>query len=569
MRRFPLIIILCLCLAPFIALAADCPAEVESALMLADQSCSATGRNQVCYGNITLTATPKDGVTNLVFSQPGDLANVGDLQSLQLSSMSTSKQQWGMALMKLQADLPDTLPGQNVTVLLFGDVQVKPASNASTTPLQAFYFKSGANDAPCAEAPSSGLLIQSPVGGQRVNLTINGVDLNIGSTVYLQAQPSGDMQISTLAGVVQVTADGQTVISVEGTSVSVPLDANGTASAAPNQPSSLNAKPLMPFVKTLQSYPDLLATLADDDAANPVIQQLIQQKIMIPGTPDAPVPSLPPDKIDPAIKIAEPALQPNISTGSPITAGIWKPTYGPTTTIGVCRAAMGSCDDCNAGQAANVPICYASDSGMLFLNNGGGVPYQQVAPGDFVNETKDTVQDFVKGGSYELTQKTEYHVVSPTHIEVVNTYQEEGGCTMTSTTSYDLVQATSAACVAPTPEPSDSTSASSNAAIQPGNYTAALTPIPGACASDKVLPAIKSAALSLDADGNLVMDYGSGTYTLPSNGDGTYALTDVGAQGLTLVTVDTVTADSISGTMSISDSSGNTCVATLELKPSK
>ena len=32
--------------------------------------------------------------------------------------------------------------------------------------MQAFYFRSGIGDAPCAEAPNSGILIQTPEGRQ-------------------------------------------------------------------------------------------------------------------------------------------------------------------------------------------------------------------------------------------------------------------------------------------------------------------------------------------------------------------------------------------------------------------
>ena len=35
--------------------------------------------------------------------------------------------------MKLQANLPDTLPGQNVTFLMFGDVQVTNAVTSGAT----------------------------------------------------------------------------------------------------------------------------------------------------------------------------------------------------------------------------------------------------------------------------------------------------------------------------------------------------------------------------------------------------------------------------------------------------
>ena len=109
----------------------DCPTIVQQALTSASTACDATGRNQACYGNINLSAQPQTGVVNFSFTQPGDLVDVAGIQSLTLSPLDQAQDIWGVALMKLQANLPDTLPGQNVTFLLFGDVEIQNAVSSN------------------------------------------------------------------------------------------------------------------------------------------------------------------------------------------------------------------------------------------------------------------------------------------------------------------------------------------------------------------------------------------------------------------------------------------------------
>lgn len=104
-----------------------CSATVQQALAEVDQGCAETGRNQACYGYVALEATAREGAQNFSFTQQGDLANVGDIDTLRLSALDLENDQWGIALLKLQANLPDTLPGQNVTFLLFGDVELTNA----------------------------------------------------------------------------------------------------------------------------------------------------------------------------------------------------------------------------------------------------------------------------------------------------------------------------------------------------------------------------------------------------------------------------------------------------------
>jgi hypothetical protein len=312
-RRLPFFVLLMICLTPFLALAADCPSTVKTALAEADQACADTGRNQACYGNIQLNAIAKDSAQKLTFNKPGDKVNVGALQSLKLSSMQQDSKEWGVALLKVQANIPDSIPGQNVTLLLFGDAELTP-TGSSFAKLQAFTFKSSLSSTPCSEAPN-GLLIQSPVGGQRVALTINGADFDIGSTVFISSEPGeGEntagtgMSISTLAGIVRVTALGQTVTSIEGTATGVGLDNNLQPVEPPEIPAPLKADELSPLLTLVQSNKALLTPLADDAAANTTIADLTAQGLLPPITSDNPVSAIDADKLDDATQKANDAL---------------------------------------------------------------------------------------------------------------------------------------------------------------------------------------------------------------------------------------------------------------------
>jgi hypothetical protein len=316
------IIFLCLCITPVLALTQeDCPAIIQAALDATDQQCAATGRNQACYGNIRLDAEPQAGMETLVFEKPGDLVDIANVRTLTLSPWDEAESTWGISLMKLQANLPDTLPGQNVSFLLFGNVSIDNAVASNTegpslqvtangsvdvysapsaeneaittladrdsatalgrsedstwllimildgrqgwvladqvkaddsfsfldvidaasaltstmTPMQAFYFQTGLADAPCAEAPDSGILVQTPEGSGDISFTANEVNISLGSTVYLQAQPSGDMTVSVVEGQAEVTALNETRIVPAGALVRIPLDANRAASAPPGE----------------------------------------------------------------------------------------------------------------------------------------------------------------------------------------------------------------------------------------------------------------------------------------------------------------------------------------------
>ncbi len=117
-----------LAVAPIVALSqtGDCEAVVQTALEATDRVCTDTSRNQACYGHVHIEAEPQSLEEAFKFEDVGDTVDVSRIGSLRLSPMDEDQQTWGVALMKVQADIPNSKP-ENVTILLFGDVQVDNA----------------------------------------------------------------------------------------------------------------------------------------------------------------------------------------------------------------------------------------------------------------------------------------------------------------------------------------------------------------------------------------------------------------------------------------------------------
>lgn len=109
-----------------------CERVVQTALEQAGQVCTGTGRNQVCYGHKNLEAQPQSRFEPFRFHEAGDIINVTQLKTLRLSPMDIATGSWGVAMMKLQANLAEDKPTQNVTLVLFGDVEIDNAIAAPT-----------------------------------------------------------------------------------------------------------------------------------------------------------------------------------------------------------------------------------------------------------------------------------------------------------------------------------------------------------------------------------------------------------------------------------------------------
>ncbi len=104
---------------------ADCPVIIQAALDAVENSCQGLERNQVCYGHPTVLAEAQPGASDFVFDSPGDIVNLADVANLALSPLNAESGEWGVALMSVQVDLPDVLPGQATTVVMFGNPEME------------------------------------------------------------------------------------------------------------------------------------------------------------------------------------------------------------------------------------------------------------------------------------------------------------------------------------------------------------------------------------------------------------------------------------------------------------
>jgi len=333
----------------------ECPEIVRAAFDTTQQLCDALARNQVCYGHVQLDAQPYPNVAEFDFNQEGDLAKITDMRRLRGSPMNLIDGTWGVALMRLQGRLAQAAPEQNVTLVVFGDVDVQNhitmathvdlvvaatanvnirqqptvatevvariapgqtvtangrlADNswlrvelpdgsgygwvyaplvqahgdletleavdprvAAYGPMQAFTFRSTVHDAACAEAPDGGILVQTPEGMARVTLLINEIDVQVGSTVYFQAQPGGEMTVAVVEGSARVEAWGQAQKAFAGSQISVPIDENLMPGGPPNppQPYDLARMQVLPL-RLLERPITVHAPLTPDEiAANTV-----------------------------------------------------------------------------------------------------------------------------------------------------------------------------------------------------------------------------------------------------------------------------------------------------------
>jgi hypothetical protein len=246
----------------------DCPALLQRALSAIETNCSELNRNSACYGYNLVQASFVREVPDDFFALPSDRAPVADLVGLKTAGLDVANDQWGVAVMSLQANIPNAIPGQAVTFVLLGDAEIEnstlpedtfvpaePVDAAVTTnarvrsgpgtnfnvigvaeagvvlaadaqsadggwlrvafrdlplwiskslvapsaaldalpvydgtqraPMQAFFLRTGIGSASCQQADDV-LMVQGPKN-IRIDLTVNGANLSLGSTVLFKA----------------------------------------------------------------------------------------------------------------------------------------------------------------------------------------------------------------------------------------------------------------------------------------------------------------------------------------------------------------------------------------------
>lgn len=241
-------------------------------LQKVEELCAATGINQVCYVNGQVTLQPKNGI--VPFDQPGDIADLANVQSLNLSTIGADNAQWSIAWLRLRADA--ATPDQELTILTYGNVQISditlltgainPAEEAT---LPALRFASSPVSG-VDKLGTSGLIVTNPADDELLSLTLNGAAVTLGSTALVEAQPGDRMTISMAAGTSLTDLDGEGSIAVQNHRVHVPLNQAGEAAGAPSA-----AEPLSDADWLAQHLDDLFKRLVDAQAlANAILARL-------------------------------------------------------------------------------------------------------------------------------------------------------------------------------------------------------------------------------------------------------------------------------------------------------
>jgi len=269
----------------------SCPGLVEEALIAVGDNCANLDRNSACYGYNQVSASFLEEFPADYFSTPSDRTSLVHLDSLVTAPMDLINDRWGVAVMNIQANLPNTVPGQGVIMMLVGDAEVRndvapedateiadpistatlqdtilyaspsPTAEAIATvssneivlvdgfdstltrlrmvndgiigwvdsthvarlaamenlpiigasrpsPMQAFYLSTGIGQSECTEADSM-IAVQSPEN-ITVDLTVNGVDIRVGSLVTFQNLDQNILNLTVHRGNV-TTVFGNTI----------------------------------------------------------------------------------------------------------------------------------------------------------------------------------------------------------------------------------------------------------------------------------------------------------------------------------------------------------------------
>jgi hypothetical protein len=195
----------------------SCQSLIQQAVQASGNSCQQIGPNKVCYGNDILKAVLIPSSPER-FAQRGDVVDISLLTSLSASPLVLDQHQWGIAVFKVLANLPHSLPGETVTLLVFGNTMLDKGSGG----LEAFHFSSQFGQIVCNKVNLDGIMVRVPKG-QGLRFTVNGAQLTLMGDASFKASKNGKMEISMYSGAGQIVSQGREQTFGAGQKVSVGL----------------------------------------------------------------------------------------------------------------------------------------------------------------------------------------------------------------------------------------------------------------------------------------------------------------------------------------------------------
>jgi hypothetical protein len=295
---------------------AACQALIDRTIQASDNYCNSTGSNTACYGNNTLRAELAPSAAQR-FSERGDIIAVNQLRRLSASPLNLDHNEWGIAVFKVVANLPRSLPGETVTMVVFGNATLDNQSGNSDS-LESFYFSSELGQIVCEKIPFDGLMISSP-NGSGIHFAVNGAELTLMGNASIKAVKNGEMEVSVYKGSARIVSNGQEQYFGAGQSSSVQLGGeNGTqAISPPSEPQPITGEELTMACTMTGQY-------CSPSEINPVSEAQAQGEIQSAIT------STPTSIFTPTItRTASPTVPP---TYTPVVLPSRTPTKKPTLT---------------------------------------------------------------------------------------------------------------------------------------------------------------------------------------------------------------------------------------------
>ena len=100
-----------------------CSTLVQQALAQMGTNCANLNSNSACYGHLGVDAQFVTGA-NVDFNQPADRASLTEITGIQTAPLNETTGEWGISVMRLSANLPNSIPGQGVVFIMLGDAQL-------------------------------------------------------------------------------------------------------------------------------------------------------------------------------------------------------------------------------------------------------------------------------------------------------------------------------------------------------------------------------------------------------------------------------------------------------------
>ncbi len=203
----------------------DCPEVVETALKSAADICNPLSRNAACYASKTVDSVTFDNPRPAdFFTAPGDRTELLKLREIHPQPLNPADNSFGVALLNIQANVPNTLPGQGVIFMLTGDAKLtnEVPEGSGQNAFQSFYFLPGLGKRGCYEAEPT-LTIQTP-GNITVNMLFNGVDTDFSPGTLLTITPT---TCTVHRGNIIQRVGDDTAVVVANQTADIHIDSNG------------------------------------------------------------------------------------------------------------------------------------------------------------------------------------------------------------------------------------------------------------------------------------------------------------------------------------------------------